>query len=337
MLVRDLEATVRKSVLAIALPKIPDASFVVSVGEVLAELEREQGLQQGHTRIIGMVEDAEGLSNMNEIASAHSRMVGLIVGAEDLAVSMRMAVDDDGLYVPNVMGVAAARRAGIIPIGFIGSVADFKDPEAFRARIRRARKLGFDAAFCDPSQVAIINEEFAPTADEVEHAVGLIAEFEREVNSGLAAFTYKGRMVDLPIVDQARIVLARHQAIEAQARIVSRPSGRHYDRLAKPCLSTRSTHCATPPWRAGARKPSMSFDPHDGPMPIDYFVWVVRNAERTILVDTGFSAEAAARRKRDYLCSPIVAIGRLGITTADVRDVIITHLHYDHAGKLPAS
>ncbi len=219
MLVRDLEATVRKSVLAIALPKIPDASFVVSVGEVLAELEREQGLQQGHTRIIGMVEDAEGLSNMNEIASAHSRMVGLIVGAEDLAVSMRMAVDDDGLYVPNVMGVAAARRAGIIPIGFIGSVADFKDPEAFRARIRRARKLGFDAAFCvHPSQVAIINEEFAPTADEVEHAVGLIAEFEREVNSGLAAFTYKGRMVDLPIVDQARIVLARHQAIEAQAR-----------------------------------------------------------------------------------------------------------------------
>ena len=112
LLVRDLEATVRKSVLAIALPKIPDASFVVSVGEVLAELEREQGLEQGHTRIIGMVEDAEGLSNMNEIASAHSRMVGLIVGAEDLAVSMRMAVDDDGLYVPqrDGRGGGAPRR-----------------------------------------------------------------------------------------------------------------------------------------------------------------------------------------------------------------------------------
>ncbi len=78
----------------------------------------------------------------------------------------------------------------------------------------------------------------------------------------------------------------------------------------------------------------MFYDPHDGPMPIDYYVWVIRNAERTILVDTGFSAEAAARRKRDYLCNPIVAIGRLGITTADVRDVIITHLHYDHAGNV---
>jgi citrate lyase subunit beta/citryl-CoA lyase len=218
LLVRDLEAIVRASVLAIALPKIPDASFVLSVSEVLADLERERGLSQGHTRIVGMVEDAEGLSNMNEIASANSRMVGLIVGAEDLAVSMRMAVDDDGLYVPNVLGVAAARRAGILPVGFIGSVADFKDTDAFRARIRRARRLGFESAFCvHPTQVPIINEEFAPTAAEVAYATGLIAEFEREVSGGRAAFTYQGRMVDLPIVDQARLVLARHRAIVARA------------------------------------------------------------------------------------------------------------------------
>ena len=78
----------------------------------------------------------------------------------------------------------------------------------------------------------------------------------------------------------------------------------------------------------------MAYDPHDGPMPIDYFVWVIRNAERTILVDTGFSAEAAERRKRNYLRNPIDAIGKLGITAGDVRDVIITHLHYDHAGNV---
>lgn len=219
MLVRDLEATVRKSVLAIALPKVPDASFVQSVAEVLAELEREQGLPLGHTRIIAMVEDAEGLANVNEIAAAHTRVVGQIVGAEDLAVSMRMAVDDDSLYLPNVMVVAAARRAGIMPIGFIGSVADFKDQDAFRARIRRARKLGFESAFCvHPTQVQIINEEFAPSVAEIDYARGLVAEFEREVQSGRAAFTYKGRMVDLPVVDQARQLLARHAAITARER-----------------------------------------------------------------------------------------------------------------------
>lgn len=230
LLVRDLEAVVRASVLAIALPKIPDASFVLSVAEILDELERERGIDVGHTRIIGMVEDAEGLSNINGIAAAHPRMVGLIVGAEDLAVSMRMAVDDDGLYVPNVLGVAAARRAGILPVGFIGSVADYQDTEAFRARIRRARRLGFESAFCvHPTQVPILNEEFAPSAAEVAYASGLIAEFEREVNSGRAAFTYRGRMVDLPIVDQARIVLARHQAIEARAARMKQSHPRQRD------------------------------------------------------------------------------------------------------------
>ena len=217
MLVRDLEATVRKSVLAIALPKVPDASFVQSVAEVLAELEREQGLTIGHTRIITMIEDAEGVTNMNAIAAAHTRVAGQIVGAEDLAVSMQMAVDDDSLYVPNVMNVTACRRAGIMPVGFIGTVAEFKDQDAFRARIRRARKLGFESAFCvHPTQVGIINQEFAPSAAEVEFAQGLAAQFEIEVASGRAAFTYRGRMVDLPVVDQSRLVLARHAAIVAR-------------------------------------------------------------------------------------------------------------------------
>ena len=217
LLVRDLEATVRKSVLAIALPKVPDAGLVQSVAEVLADLEREQGLTIGHTRIITMVEDAEGLANLNAIAAAPARVVGQIVGAEDLAVSMRMAVEEDSLYVPNVMNVTACRRAGIMPVGFIGTVADFKDQDAFRARIRRARKLGFESAFCvHPTQVGIINEEFAPSPAEVAFAQGLVAEFEREVSTGRAAFTYQGRMVDLPVVDQARLVLARHAAVVAR-------------------------------------------------------------------------------------------------------------------------
>lgn len=218
MLVRDLEAIVRPSVKAIALPKVPDAAHVQHVAEVLAELEHEAGMAIGHTRIITMVEDAEGMTNLDAIAAAHTRVVGQIVGAEDLAVSLRIAVDDDALYVPNVQNVVAARRAGILPIGFIGSVADFKDPEAFRARIRRARRLGFESAFCvHPTQVPIINEEFAPSAAEVEYARGMITEFEAQVASGRAAFTYQGRMVDLPIVDQMRMVLERAAAIAARA------------------------------------------------------------------------------------------------------------------------
>jgi len=212
--VRDLEASVRLSVSAVTLPKVPDASAVRAVAEILSELESVAGMAIGHTRIIAMIEEAEGLHNMAEIAAAHPRVLGIIVGAEDLAVSLRMAVDDDGLYVPNVMAVAAARRARVMPIGFIGSVADFSDAEQFRAKVQRARRLGFEGAFCiHPKQVPILNEAFSPDLQEVDHAKALLAEFDRQVAVGRAAFAFKGRMVDLPVVEQARLLVARHEAI----------------------------------------------------------------------------------------------------------------------------
>jgi citrate lyase subunit beta/citryl-CoA lyase len=217
LLVRDLEASVRASVRAVALPKVPDASFVRAVAEVLAELEHERGLPAGHTRIVTMIEDAEGLANIDAIAAAHDRIVGQIVGAEDLAASMRMAVDDDALYVPCVSNVRAARRAGILALGFVGSVADYRDADAFRARIVRARRLGFEGTFCiHPSQVPIVNEGFAPDAAEVERARALVEAFERESAAGRAAFAFEGRMVDLPVVAQARALIARQRAIDAR-------------------------------------------------------------------------------------------------------------------------
>jgi citrate lyase subunit beta / citryl-CoA lyase len=215
LLVRDLEAAVRASVRAVSLPKVPDASHVRAVAEVLLDCEREQKLPIGHTRIIAMVEDAEGLHNMPAIAASHPRVYGMIVGSEDLAASLRMVPDEDGLYVHNVMGIAACRRASVEPIGFIGSIADFADQEAFRTRIRRARRLGFTGAFCiHPKQVIVANEEFSPQPDELEYARGLVAEFERQVAAGHAAHTYRGRMVDLPIVERARQIIAQQAAID---------------------------------------------------------------------------------------------------------------------------
>jgi glyoxylase-like metal-dependent hydrolase (beta-lactamase superfamily II) len=78
----------------------------------------------------------------------------------------------------------------------------------------------------------------------------------------------------------------------------------------------------------------IAHDPHDGPMPMDYFVWLVRGAGRTFLVDTGFNAEAARQRGREHLRCPIGALEALGVRADQVSDVIITHLHYDHAGNV---
>ncbi len=216
LLVRDLEACVHPAIKALTLPKVPDGSFIRSVAEVLDEVELEKGLPVGHTKLIAMVEDANGMANMDNIAQAHARVYGMIVGAEDLAVSLRMAVDPDGLYVPNVMAVAACRRAGIVPIGFVGSVADFADREKFKETVQRAARLGFEGAFCiHPSQVDAANDAFSPDAALVERARALLATFEAECAAGRAACTFEGRMVDAPVAAQARLLIERDDALQA--------------------------------------------------------------------------------------------------------------------------
>jgi glyoxylase-like metal-dependent hydrolase (beta-lactamase superfamily II) len=74
-------------------------------------------------------------------------------------------------------------------------------------------------------------------------------------------------------------------------------------------------------------------DPHDAPMPMDYFVWAAVGGGRAWIVDTGFTEEVAARRKRTYLRCPIESLKLLDIDPDGVEDVIISHLHYDHVGS----
>jgi glyoxylase-like metal-dependent hydrolase (beta-lactamase superfamily II) len=83
------------------------------------------------------------------------------------------------------------------------------------------------------------------------------------------------------------------------------------------------------------RETFLGVDPHDAaPMPVDYYVWVIRNAARTVVVDTGFDHAEGARRGRVLTCLPRDGLARLGVDAAQVADVIVTHLHFDHAGTI---
>ena len=74
----------------------------------------------------------------------------------------------------------------------------------------------------------------------------------------------------------------------------------------------------------------------EGAMPMDYFIWVARSPERTILLDTGFKPDVSARRERTYVRSPSEALGLVGVDPASIEDIVISHLHYDHAGTIDA-
>lgn len=73
-------------------------------------------------------------------------------------------------------------------------------------------------------------------------------------------------------------------------------------------------------------------DAHDGPMPMDYFVWALKGGDRTILVDCGFNQETASALGRTLVRDPVDSLRLIGVDAQTVEDVIITHLHYDHAG-----
>lgn len=86
--------------------------------------------------------------------------------------------------------------------------------------------------------------------------------------------------------------------------------------------------------RAGRRSEHfLGGDPHNSSMDMDYFVWMIVGDERKFIVDLGFTEETARTRRRNFLRCPIQALASLGADPAEVRDVIITHLHYDHAGN----
>ena len=75
-------------------------------------------------------------------------------------------------------------------------------------------------------------------------------------------------------------------------------------------------------------------DDHDTAMPIDYYVWAIVNKDRTIVVDTGFDWKEGERRNRKIQRLPREGLAMLGVDSAKVKDVVVTHLHYDHAGTL---
>ncbi len=217
MTVRDLEAVIGHGVQAVALPKAESAQHVQLVAEIIDELEAERGMALGTTKMIAMVETASAFFRIAEIARAHPRLVGLNVGAEDFALSAGMLPEAEGLFMPKQMCVFAARAAGIMPLGFVGTVAEFHDLDGFRETVRRSRRIGFvGASVIHPSQIAILNEEFRPGAAEIEHAGRVVAAYDTALAEGVGAVTVDGKMIDVPVVERAKLLLQREEAIAAR-------------------------------------------------------------------------------------------------------------------------
>lgn len=206
----DIRGVVNRHVQALVVPKASTPEVVRAVADAVDAAERQQGLPLGHTGLLLQIEDVHALPRLDDIATASSRVLGLSLGSEDFSASAGIAPVPQALLLPNQLVQFACARAGVLAFGFAASIADYADIEAFAGHARLARQLGFVGALCvHPSQVAVLNAAFAPSADEIEEARELVLAFELAQRAGRGAIEFRGRMVDPPVVARAQALLRR--------------------------------------------------------------------------------------------------------------------------------
>ncbi|NEW72946.1 HpcH/HpaI aldolase/citrate lyase family protein [Streptomyces rhizosphaericus] len=202
----DLMACARIDVplTTVVVPKVETAGDVAFVDRLLDGAEREAGRSEP-IGIQALVETAEGLERLPEIAAASPRLRTLILGYADLAASLGRRSADTDTWLPAQEALLwAARRHGLQALDgpYLGLTAD----ERFEAAVRRARDLGFDGKWAiHPCQVPTVTAAFSPSAEEVAWARQIIDALGRRKAGAVAV---DGQMVDEAVVVRARRVLA---------------------------------------------------------------------------------------------------------------------------------
>ncbi len=212
--VRDLEYAVLPQVDAIAVTKVDSASHLRILDDYVSRLEAQRGIEAGKIRFIAMVETADAFFRLHEIARAVPRTAAMILGSEDLSLDCDMVPNAETLLNPKQQMILAAKAAGLMPLGFMGTVAEIGDWDEFRKMVRRSRDFGYAGAACiHPKQVEIVNEEYKPAAAEVEYARKVIALDKEASAAGKASFRIGDKMIDVPVVIRAQKLLKRFEKI----------------------------------------------------------------------------------------------------------------------------
>ena len=211
----DIEAAVRPGLSALFITKTESVQHLKLLDEVVSDLELERGLPVGSVGFGGMIEHPRALAHVNDIAEHAPRLIALMLGGEDFALETGSVPGDETLELPKRLVAFAAQAHGVPMIGILGTVADYSDPDAYRKSAERARRFGFSGGTCiHPGLVAALNAAFTPTADDVAHARKLIEADHKAAAEGRGSFSVDGKMIDIPVVERARKLLARHEAIE---------------------------------------------------------------------------------------------------------------------------
>jgi citrate lyase subunit beta / citryl-CoA lyase len=199
---------------AIVVPKVSSPDDLDAVARMLKRVAAPEKV-----RVWAMVETPLAMLDTAAIAKAGRvfpacRMDVLVVGTNDLAKETRAVLEPGrAVFLPWLMTCIAAARAWGLDI-LDGAWNDFRDIEGLRTECRQAKSMGFDGkTLIHPDQVAIANETFAPTQEEVALASRIVAAFEKPENAGKGVISLDGRMVELLHAEMAKRTIAIAEAI----------------------------------------------------------------------------------------------------------------------------
>ena len=205
----DIEAMVLAGVDVIRLPKTETAQDIIDVEAVITEVEQQNDIPVGTTKMMAAIESAEGVLNAPAIAKSSTRLIGIALGAEDYVTNMKTRRHPDGqeLFFARSMILHAARAAGIAAIDT--GYSDVDNTEGFEAEVRLIKQLGFDGkSVINPRQIPLVNTIYAPTEKEIQNAKEVIWGIREAEAKGSGVISVNGKMVDKPIVERAERVIA---------------------------------------------------------------------------------------------------------------------------------
>jgi citrate lyase subunit beta / citryl-CoA lyase len=218
----DLERIAIPGLDGVLLPKNYGPRDIIGLDALISHFERRNGVAAGTIEIVVSLETAQAYAHCEEILAASPRVATLFAGtAKDADVSRSLGYQftpggHETLYVRS-RALLAVRASGR-QFSWVGLWQDLKDPEGARAFAVQNRQIGFTTmVMIHPSHIAVANEVFSPSQQDVVFYRGMIEAFEQAEAAGNAAVLYEGQHIDYAHVKTARAVLELHRTLHPEA------------------------------------------------------------------------------------------------------------------------
>ena len=190
---------------------IPKASAkdVACMDGIITSLELKHGLPVGKIDLLPLIETAGGVMNVAEIIRASNRVSGVFLGGEDLTRDMAINRTDSGnelQWCRNFLAMACkAASVDCIDTPY----SNFRDVSGFEADTSYVKSIGMTGrSLIHPSQIEVANKIFSPSPEEIEYAIKVVAAYEEALDGGRGAISLDGKMIDVPIYERAKSLLA---------------------------------------------------------------------------------------------------------------------------------